>query len=178
MNVGTPASQHVATGGGVKAAQLDASLPPGAATAGAALKLTAGKPVANGGVTEMPQPTRDGQAATSAPSRAAAVSEGVPAVAALAPPAAAAAPPSEHQTILVWVSSRCVSKKIVCEPPELTRIKYYGERDMPLAHFLRHVVLDPAWVSPVAALAEWRVFVRGWVEVGRVVTTLRHCVHS
>ena len=179
VNVGTPASQHVATGGAVKAAQLDASLLPDDAKAGATLKLTAGKPVANGGVTEISQPSRDGPAAaTSAPSRAAAVPEGVPAVAALAPPAAAAAPPSEHQTILVWVSSRCVSKKIVCEPPELTRIKYYGERDMPLAHFLRHVVLDPAWVSPVSALAECRLFVGGWVEVGCVVTTLRHCLHS
>ena len=148
-NAGTTAPQNAATAGAMTGTQLDSSsLLPGVPTAGATThELTLGKPVANGSGAMAPQPSGEGGAATSATSRAVVGAEGVPAVAALAPPAAAAAPPSEHQTILVWVSSRCVSKKIVCEPPELTRIKYYGERDMPLAHFLRHVVLDPAWVS-------------------------------
>ncbi|CAI5483976.1 unnamed protein product [Closterium sp. Yama58-4] len=53
--------------------------------------------------------------------------------------------PSEHQSILVWASSRCVSRKLLCEPPELMRIKYYGDRDMPLGHFLTQFVLNPLW---------------------------------
>jgi 1-phosphatidylinositol-3-phosphate 5-kinase len=46
--------------------------------------------------------------------------------------------PSEHQSILVSLSSRCITKGIVCDRAHLVRIKYYGSTDMPLGCFLRN----------------------------------------
>lgn len=45
--------------------------------------------------------------------------------------------PSDHQSILVSLSSRCVWKGSVCERSHLFRIKYYGNFDKPLGRFLR-----------------------------------------
>ncbi|MCL7043543.1 hypothetical protein MKW94_010909 [Papaver nudicaule] len=45
--------------------------------------------------------------------------------------------PSDHQSILVSSSIRCVWKGTVCERAHLLRIKYYGSFDKPLGRFLR-----------------------------------------
>ncbi|GLJ13693.1 hypothetical protein SUGI_0218340 [Cryptomeria japonica] len=45
--------------------------------------------------------------------------------------------PSDHQSILVLLSSRCVLKGTVCERSQLFRIKYYGSFDKPLGRYLR-----------------------------------------
>ncbi|CAN8242355.1 unnamed protein product [Cochlearia groenlandica] len=44
---------------------------------------------------------------------------------------------SDHQNILVSLSTRCVWKGSVCERAHLIRIKYYGRFDKPLGRFLR-----------------------------------------
>lgn len=50
--------------------------------------------------------------------------------------------PSDHQSILVSLSSRCVWKGTVCERSHLFRIKYYGNFDKPLGRFLRDNLFD------------------------------------
>lgn len=45
--------------------------------------------------------------------------------------------PSDHQSILVSLSSRCLRRGTVCEGPHLKRIKYYGSSDKPLGKFLK-----------------------------------------
>lgn len=50
--------------------------------------------------------------------------------------------PSDHQSILVSLSSRCVWKGTVCERSHLFRIKYYGNFDKPLGRFLRDHLFD------------------------------------
>ena len=44
--------------------------------------------------------------------------------------------PSDHQSILVLLSSRCVLKGTVCERSQLFSIKYYGSFDKPLGRYL------------------------------------------
>lgn len=51
-------------------------------------------------------------------------------------------PSSNHQSILVSLSTRCVWKGTVCERAHLIRIKYYGSFDMPLGRFLRDIMFD------------------------------------
>ncbi|XP_077240890.1 1-phosphatidylinositol-3-phosphate 5-kinase FAB1B-like isoform X2 [Tasmannia lanceolata] len=50
--------------------------------------------------------------------------------------------PSDHQSILVSLSTRCVWKGTVCERAHLFRIKYYGSSDKPLGRFLRDHLFD------------------------------------
>lgn len=50
---------------------------------------------------------------------------------------------SDHQSILVSASSRCVWKGTECEKSHLFRIKYYGNFDKPLGRFLRDNLFDP-----------------------------------
>jgi 1-phosphatidylinositol-3-phosphate 5-kinase len=50
--------------------------------------------------------------------------------------------PSDHQSILVSLSSRCVWKGTVCERSHLIRFKYYGNFDKPLGRFLRDHLFD------------------------------------
>lgn len=50
--------------------------------------------------------------------------------------------PSDHQSILVMLSSRCVLKGTVCERSQLFRIKYYGSFDKPLGRYLRDDLFD------------------------------------
>lgn len=50
--------------------------------------------------------------------------------------------PSDHQSILVSLSTRCVWKGTVCERAHLLRIKYYGSFDKPLGRFLRDHLFD------------------------------------
>ncbi|XP_030538404.1 1-phosphatidylinositol-3-phosphate 5-kinase FAB1A-like isoform X2 [Rhodamnia argentea] len=50
--------------------------------------------------------------------------------------------PSDHQSILVSLSTRCVWKGTVCEKAHLLRIKYYGCFDKPLGRFLRDHLFD------------------------------------
>lgn len=50
--------------------------------------------------------------------------------------------PSDHQSILVSLSTRCVWKGTVCERAHLLRIKYYGCFDKPLGRFLRDHLFD------------------------------------
>ncbi|KAF2304224.1 hypothetical protein GH714_028660 [Hevea brasiliensis] len=50
--------------------------------------------------------------------------------------------PSDHQSILVSLSTRCVWKGTVCERAHLFRIKYYGSFDKPLGRFLRGHLFD------------------------------------
>ncbi|CAL0313575.1 unnamed protein product [Lupinus luteus] len=47
-----------------------------------------------------------------------------------------------HQSILVYFSSRCVSKAAVCERTRLLRIKFYGSFDKPLGRYLRDDLFD------------------------------------
>ncbi|KAJ7963358.1 1-phosphatidylinositol-3-phosphate 5-kinase [Quillaja saponaria] len=53
--------------------------------------------------------------------------------------------PSDHQSILVSLSSRCVWKGTVCERSHLFRIKYYGSFDKPLGRFLRDHLFDQCY---------------------------------
>ncbi|KAJ8560901.1 hypothetical protein K7X08_027091 [Anisodus acutangulus] len=53
--------------------------------------------------------------------------------------------PSDHQSILVSLSSRCVWKGTVCERSHLFRIKYYGNFDKPLGRFLRDNLFDQSY---------------------------------
>ncbi|KAL2555055.1 1-phosphatidylinositol-3-phosphate 5-kinase FAB1B [Forsythia ovata] len=53
--------------------------------------------------------------------------------------------PSDHQSILVSLSSRCVRKGTVCERSHLFRIKYYGNFDKPLGRFLRDNLFDQSY---------------------------------
>ncbi|CAL9054724.1 1-phosphatidylinositol-3-phosphate 5-kinase FAB1B-like [Musa acuminata AAA Group] len=50
--------------------------------------------------------------------------------------------PSDHLSILVSLSTRCVWKGTVCERSQLFRIKYYGNFDKPLGRFLRDHLFD------------------------------------
>lgn len=50
--------------------------------------------------------------------------------------------PSDQLIIVVCLSTRCVWKGTVCEPPHISRIKYYGITDMPLGRFLRDRLFD------------------------------------
>ncbi|CAA0829481.1 1-phosphatidylinositol-3-phosphate 5-kinase FAB1B [Striga hermonthica] len=54
--------------------------------------------------------------------------------------------PSDHRSILVSLSSRCVWKGTVCERSHLFRIKYYGNFDKPLGRFLRDHLFDQNYV--------------------------------
>lgn len=56
--------------------------------------------------------------------------------------------PSDHQSILVSLSSRCVWKGTICERSHLFRIKYYGSFDKPLGRFLRDHLFDQVTLSP------------------------------
>ena len=49
---------------------------------------------------------------------------------------------SDHQSILVSLSSRCILKGNVSERSHLFRIKYYGTFDKPLGRFLRDYLLN------------------------------------
>ncbi|GAB4849986.1 hypothetical protein Ancab_029285 [Ancistrocladus abbreviatus] len=53
--------------------------------------------------------------------------------------------PSDHQSILVSLSSRCVWKGTVCERSHLFRIKYYGNFDKPLGRFLQDHLFDQSY---------------------------------
>uniref|UniRef100_A0A1D1XVV7 1-phosphatidylinositol-3-phosphate 5-kinase n=1 Tax=Anthurium amnicola TaxID=1678845 RepID=A0A1D1XVV7_9ARAE len=53
--------------------------------------------------------------------------------------------PSNHQSILVSLSTRCVWKGTVCERAHLFRIKYYGSFDKPLGRFLRDDLFDQGY---------------------------------
>ncbi|XP_075087237.1 1-phosphatidylinositol-3-phosphate 5-kinase FAB1B-like [Nicotiana tabacum] len=53
--------------------------------------------------------------------------------------------PSDHQSILVSLSSRCVWKGTVCERSHLFRIKYYGNFDKPLGRYLRDNLFDQSY---------------------------------
>ncbi|CAL0325479.1 unnamed protein product [Lupinus luteus] len=52
---------------------------------------------------------------------------------------------SDHQSILVFLSTRCVWKGTVCESSHLVRIKYYGSGDKPLGRFLRDQLFDQSY---------------------------------
>ncbi|BFG39532.1 hypothetical protein CerSpe_258060 [Prunus speciosa] len=54
--------------------------------------------------------------------------------------------PSDHQSILVSLSTRCVWKGTVCERSHLFRIKYYGSFDKPLGRFLRDHLFDQSYL--------------------------------
>lgn len=64
------------------------------------------------------------------------------------------ASPSDHQSILVSLSSRCVWKGTVCERSHLFRIKYYGNFDKPLGRFLRDNLFDQV-ISLLQLLHVW-----------------------
>ncbi|KAK6911800.1 Chaperonin Cpn60/GroEL/TCP-1 family [Dillenia turbinata] len=53
--------------------------------------------------------------------------------------------PSDHQSILVSLSTRCVWRGTVCERAHLFRIKYYGSFDKPLGRFLRDHLFDQSY---------------------------------
>ncbi|CAA3013956.1 1-phosphatidylinositol-3-phosphate 5-kinase FAB1A-like [Olea europaea subsp. europaea] len=53
--------------------------------------------------------------------------------------------PSDHQSILVSLSTRCVWKRTVCERAHLFRIKYYGSFDKPLGRFLLDHLSDKVY---------------------------------
>lgn len=55
---------------------------------------------------------------------------------------------SDHQSILVFLSTRCVRKGTVCERSRLVRIKYYGSSDKPLGRFLRDQLFDQVFLLP------------------------------
>eukprot|EP00898_Chlorokybus_atmophyticus_P001216 jgi/Chlat1/2095/Chrsp17S02689 len=50
--------------------------------------------------------------------------------------------PAEHQSILVSVSCRWPVKRILCKPPILQCITFYGSNDMPLGAFITNVLFQ------------------------------------
>ncbi|XP_010323385.1 1-phosphatidylinositol-3-phosphate 5-kinase FAB1B [Solanum lycopersicum] len=56
--------------------------------------------------------------------------------------------PSDQLIIVVCLSTRCVWKGTVCEPPHISRIKFYGITDMPLGRFLRDRLFDENFRCP------------------------------
>lgn len=48
----------------------------------------------------------------------------------------------DPQSILVLLSSQCITKQAVCEQSHLSRIKYYGNFDVSLGRFLQDVLLN------------------------------------
>ncbi|CAI0418872.1 unnamed protein product [Linum tenue] len=60
--------------------------------------------------------------------------------------------PSDHQSILVSLSSRCVWKGTVCERSHLFRIKYYGSFDKPLGRFLRDHLFDQSYTCRICEM--------------------------
>ena len=54
--------------------------------------------------------------------------------------------PSDHQSILVSLSIRCVWKRSICERAHLLRIKYYGNADKPLGRFLRDTLFEQVFI--------------------------------
>jgi 1-phosphatidylinositol-3-phosphate 5-kinase len=54
--------------------------------------------------------------------------------------------PSDHQSILVSLSIRCVWKRSICERAHLLRIKYYGNADRPLGRFLRDTLFEQVFI--------------------------------
>ncbi|KAF5962119.1 hypothetical protein HYC85_003328 [Camellia sinensis] len=56
--------------------------------------------------------------------------------------------PSDHQSILVSLTTRCVWKGTVCERAHLLCIKYYGTFDKPLGRFLRDHLFDQSYRCP------------------------------
>ncbi|XP_039122566.1 LOW QUALITY PROTEIN: putative 1-phosphatidylinositol-3-phosphate 5-kinase FAB1D [Dioscorea cayenensis subsp. rotundata] len=48
----------------------------------------------------------------------------------------------DPQSILVLLSSQCISKRTVCEQSHLSRIKYYGNFDVSLGRFLQDILLS------------------------------------
>ncbi|KAJ0960018.1 hypothetical protein J5N97_000212 [Dioscorea zingiberensis] len=48
----------------------------------------------------------------------------------------------DPQSILVLLSSQCISKRTVCEQSHLSRIKYYGNFDVSLGRFLQDILLN------------------------------------
>ncbi|XP_008783363.1 1-phosphatidylinositol-3-phosphate 5-kinase FAB1A isoform X2 [Phoenix dactylifera] len=48
----------------------------------------------------------------------------------------------DPQSILVLLSSQCITKQAVCEQSHLSRIKYYGNFDISLGRFLQDVLLN------------------------------------
>ncbi|XP_074588886.1 1-phosphatidylinositol-3-phosphate 5-kinase FAB1B-like isoform X2 [Curcuma longa] len=53
--------------------------------------------------------------------------------------------PSDHQSILVSLSSRCVRKGTVCERSHVFRFKYYGSFDRPLGRYLRDHLFNQSY---------------------------------
>lgn len=64
---------------------------------------------------------------------------------------------SDHQSILVFLSTRCVWKGTVCERSHLVRIKYYGISDKPLGRFLRDQLFDQVLIISliIVVLFSW-----------------------
>ncbi|KAK9131544.1 hypothetical protein Sjap_012031 [Stephania japonica] len=60
--------------------------------------------------------------------------------------------PSDHQSILVSLSTRCVWKGTVCERAHLLRIKYYVNFDKSLGDFLRYQLFDQDFRCPSCEL--------------------------
>lgn len=52
---------------------------------------------------------------------------------------------SDHQSILVALSIRCVWKGTICERSHMLRIKYYGNFDKPLGRFLRDCLFNQGY---------------------------------
>lgn len=59
---------------------------------------------------------------------------------------------SDHQSILVFLSIRCVWKGTVCDRSHLVRIKYYGSSDKPLGRFLRDQLFDQVLFDPLVVI--------------------------
>lgn len=79
-------------------------------------------------------------------------------------------PLSNHQRILISVSSRCSRKGIVCEQPHFMRIKFYGSKDKPLGKFLKDSLFNVvsccgACVSTCTISNEFVISHRAWLDI-------------
>ncbi|XP_072990564.1 putative 1-phosphatidylinositol-3-phosphate 5-kinase FAB1D isoform X2 [Typha latifolia] len=54
----------------------------------------------------------------------------------------------DPESILILMSSQCVTKQAVCEQSHLSRIKYYGNFDISLGRYLRQVLLNQKHSCP------------------------------
>jgi 1-phosphatidylinositol-3-phosphate 5-kinase len=66
--------------------------------------------------------------------------------------------PSDHQSILVSLSIRCVWKRSICERAHLLRIKYYGNADKPLGRFLRDQLFEKVFILFIPCMCNFMNF--------------------
>ena len=56
----------------------------------------------------------------------------------------------ESQSILILLSSQCITKQVICEQSHLSRIKYYGDFDVSLGRYLQDILQNQVTLTPLS----------------------------